>query len=366
MKSLRLMLVFLAATAIAVAQRSPSPSPAPSSPAPSSPSTSSAASSSSMSQSHPSPGSLGGSMQSHSTPSSAGGGAGAARSSGGNAGGGRPEMGGSRGNSGAGMHGNANSANRSDNNFHGARSNAPSNIRHGQPNSDSSKPEAFQGRDGNVSRSVKQPTVSNITPDVQRDHRNDFTRAGKPVDRNSATRETQTTPKRFHWFWQKRKDDGTKELAKAGRPELKKPTPCKGINCKPACPAGQTAGEAGRCVPVTPIHPTCNGTVDSHGNCILNESSADPCTSNGVYNPNCQQYQNRLTRRPDCSSEASRAASLRNDIEMLQQRVQLVCAQDPTGPICRDAQQELRRAQEQLMEVERQYQYCQSTRTQYP
>ena len=364
MKPLRLLVLLFVVTAVAVAQRSPSPSPAPSSPTPSSPSSTS---SGSMSQSHSSAPSSGGGSQSHAGPaSSGGGGGGSARSSGGNpAGAGRSDMNSGRSNAGAGSHGNANSAPRSDHGFNGTRGNATSNDRHGKSNSNAIKPEVFRGRDGDVSRSGKQPTLGNIAPDARRDHKSDVTRTGKPVHESTATRETQT-PKRFHWFWQKRKDDRTKEFAKSGHPELKKPIPCKGINCKPVCPTGQTAGEAGGCVPVTPIHPSCDGTVDSHGNCIPNESATDPCTNNGVYNPGCSQYQNRLTRRPDCSGEASRAASLRHDIEILEQRVQLVCAQDPTGPICRDAQEELRRAQEQLMESQRQYQYCQSTRTQYP
>ncbi len=367
MKSIRLLAFLFVVTVVAVAQRSPSPSPAPSSPASSSPSTSSSASSSSMSQSHSSPAPSGGGSQSHAAPSSSGGGGGgSARSGGGNsAGAGRSDMNSGRSNAGAGSHGNAKSASRSDHNLNGARGNVPSNDRHGQSNSNVSKPEVSRGRDGDVSRSGKQSTPSSIAPDARRDHRGDLARAEKPVHESTATRETQTQ-KRFHWFWQKRKDDGTKELAKTAHPELKKPIPCKGINCKPACPTGQAAGEAGGCVPVTPIHPGCDGTVDSRGNCIPNESATDPCTNNGAYNPNCPQYQNRLTRRPDCSGEASRVASLRHDIEMLQQRVQLVCAQNPAGPICRNAQEELRSEQEQLMEAQRQYQYCQSTRTQYP
>jgi hypothetical protein len=210
-----------------------------------------------------------------------------------------------------------------------------------------------------VSRSGKQPAGSNISPDVRRERKGDFSATGKPVDHNVVTSETKT-PKRFHWFWQKQKDSGTKELAKTGHPELKKPTPCKGINCKPACPTGQTAGEAGGCVPVTPIHPSCNGTINARGVCIPNETTSNPCTT-GVYDPNCPP-----SRRPDCSGQAAQVASLRHEIEILQQRAQLVCAQDPTGPTCRDAREELRRAEEQFNQSQRQYQYCLSTRTQYP
>ena len=367
MKSLRLTLVLLAAIGVAIAQRAPTagdsrPSPAPSSSAGPS---SSANSGGGGLQSHSSaPSSGGGGSQSHAAPASSGAGAGAARSSGGNTnGGGRPDMGGGRSdrsNAGGASRSNASGATRSDHNFNGTRSNTPSNDRHGQPASTGTKGEAFHGRDGEVPRSGKQPAGNNVAPDVRRDRKGDLGGTGKPVDHNAVTPETKT-PKHFHWFWQKRKVDGANELAKTGHPELK-PTPCKGINCKPVCPSGQTAGERGGCVPVTPIHATCDGTIDAHGNCI----ASDPCTNNGVYNPSCPQYANRMSHRNDCSSEASQIALLRHEIEVLKERAQLVCAQDPNGPICKDATEQLRRAEEQLMQLERQYQYCQSTRSQYP
>lgn len=177
----------------------------------------------------------------------------------------------------------------------------------------------------------------------------------RPVaEPKQATGETRHE-RHFHWFWQKSpKNPESNDPAKGGHPELKRPTPCKGINCSPGCPAGQARGESGRCVPITPVHDTCRGTIDSAGNCV----ATVPC-SNGVnpYDPNCTNNSLNANRH-DCNVLASDVAVLQAQIDDLRRREQIACSQDPGGQECQRIREELRRLQEHLSQLQTQYSTC--------
>jgi hypothetical protein len=256
-------------------------------------------------------------------------------------------------------HSDSGNNNRVDRSVPGAdRSNGGLSERRGQPNSpNSSKPDA-SGNAGSDMRTGKGRHDNSLTPNTNRDKSGDIAGHAKPGPTVKPTADSEETGKsHFHWFWRHSpKSPGETGTAKAVRPDLKRPTPCKGTNCKPVCPAGQMAGETGGCVPTVPIHANCNGTVDAHGNCIPN----DPCASGsivpGTNCPHAAKYQN-LT---DCSAAAAEAVELKNQIEILIREEQLVCSKDPNSPDCVRIRDELLRLQERLRQAQQQYASCMS------
>jgi hypothetical protein len=369
MKCLRLLVSFLLiSTPFALAQRDSHPSSAPSgSSAPaSSPVPAASAPSSSSS------GGGGGSSHSSSAPSSSnsGGNAGisSGRSSGGSSGGGNSNAG--RSNAGGGNsrsdHGNSSNANSS----RADHSNSGNNGRVDRSNNGldrrvqdntNSKPEATH-TPGSDMRPSKQRHENSLTPNTNRENRGDVNGHSKPGPTAKPANDSERANKsHFHWFW-RRSPKNPEETARAKdlRPDLKKPTPCKGNNnCKPTpvCPAGQTAGETGGCVPSVPVHGNCNGTVDANGNCL----PYDPCAGgNIVSGTNCPQNAAQYQNRTDCSAASAEVGGLKNQIEILLREEQLACSQDPNAPECMRIRDELRRLQERLRMAEQRYASCMS------
>jgi hypothetical protein len=369
MRCLRLLVSFLLiSTPLALAQRdshpssapsgssAPASSPAPAASAPSSPNSGGGGGGSSHSNSAPSSSNPGSNPGSSAGRSSGGG------SGGGNSNGGHPNMGGGNNRS---DHGNSNNTNspRSDrsnsgNNGRGDRGNNGLDRRVQPDNTNTARPDATRNG-GADSRSGKQRHENSLTPNTNRDNRGDVSGHSKPGPTVNPKNDSEKANKsHFHWFWKRSpKNPEETATAKGLRPDLKRPTPCKGVNCRPtpACPTGQTAGEAGGCVPSVPNHGNCDGTVDAHGNCIPN----DACTNgNAMPGTNCPQNAAQYQNRTDCSAVSAEVGGLKNQIEILLREEQLACGQVPNAPNCVRIRDELLRLQERLRQAQRRYASC--------
>jgi hypothetical protein len=345
-RSIHLILpaTFFLASTLALAQHS-SPGGGHASSAPSSSSSSSAPSYSpppSNSSSHSSPPSYSGGSSSH---SNSGGSTGASHSGGWSHSGGSSNnthttnSGGSPGRSDhnfggnrAPSHSNRNDSSRSDNQFHRPDS---------RPARNSQSLESAPDTQGKASRGDTNRNQRFRNSDI--DPRRQRVNAGAI---GQSETEHRSRASRIFLFWKHSpKSPQPNALANRGNPDLKRPNPCKGADCKPVCPSGQTL-ENGACGPSRKPQ----GNVQcAAGTTLINGS----CQSDNTYDSN-----NRNRTGAGCTNLSMEIDGLTRQLQTLYDTRNQVCASGGSSTACSNVTNQIAVLEQRLALLRQQYASC--------